>query len=106
MNYHIYFYAPKNHLDTVKNAMFAAGAGNIGNYSHCCWQTKGMGQFLPTDAADPFVGTANELSVEEEYKVEMICRSGCLKKVLTAMKQAHPYEEPAYGIIKLENYSS
>ncbi len=92
----IAFYVPKSHLDAVKSAMFAAGAGKIGQYDCCAWQTRGSGQFRPLAGSDPFLGQHDQLQQEEEYKVEMVCEDTALKSVLQALVQSHPYETPAY----------
>lgn len=89
-------YVPASHLEPVKQAMFEAGAGRIGDYSHCAWQVLGRGQFKPSEAADPFIGAANQVSHVDEYRVEMVCEDAILQPVLAAMVAAHPYEEPAY----------
>lgn len=101
--YHLYFYVPESHLDAVKAAIFAAGAGNIGEYEQCCWQTKGIGQFLPKASANPAVGQTEQLEQLAEYKVELVVDDSLISVVIKALKKAHPYEEPAYGVIKLEN---
>lgn len=99
--YKICFYAPVDAVDTVKNAMFDAGAGKIGNYDACCWQTLGHGQFRPLENSDPAIGKQGELEFVDEYKVEMVCTDNCVKEVISAMKKSHPYEEVAYDVWKL-----
>jgi len=99
--YQIYFYVPENALEKVKNAMFIAGAGKFGDYQECAWQTKGTGQFKPSDVAKPHIGTTGQLSKLSEFRVEMICSEVNLKKVLTALKEHHPYQEVAYGAIPI-----
>ena len=89
-------YIPASHVDDVKRAMFAAGAGRIGEYSHCAWQVLGCGQFMPSARANPHIGEAESLAQVDEYRVEMVCDDVLLDAVLTAMKAAHPYEEPAF----------
>lgn len=89
-------YIPASHVDDVKRAMFAAGAGRIGEYSHCAWQVLGCGQFMPSVRANPHIGEAESLAQVDEYRVEMVCDDALLDAVLTAMKAAHPYEEPAF----------
>jgi len=81
--------------------MFNAGAGKIGNYDNCCWQTLGQGQFRPLDASQPFIGTTGEVETVEEYKVELVVADGIIDTVIQHMKLAHPYEEPAYDVWKL-----
>jgi structural toxin protein (hemagglutinin/hemolysin) RtxA len=102
--YQLYFYVPKTHLGKVKDAIFKAGAGRIGNYVECAWETKGRGQFCPLPQSNPFLGKTNILEKVIEYKVEVVCEKNFLKKVITALRAAHPYETPAFGIIKLENF--
>lgn len=95
--YKITFYVPESHLDAVKHVMFDAGAGRMGDYEHCCWQTKGVGQYRPLSGADPHIGTIDETSTVDEYLVEMVCEDAAIKKVISALKRAHPYEEPAFA---------
>lgn len=92
----IVVYVPASHVEEVKQSMFAAGAGRIGEYSHCAWQVLGRGQFLPAARANPYIGKAEELAHVDEYRVEMVCEDALVDNVITAMRAAHPYEEPAY----------
>ncbi len=101
--YQISFYVPETDLEIVKNAMFDAGAGRYDNYEQCAWQTIGMGQFKPINNANPAIGLLDELEAIEEYKVEMICVDDNLQMAIQAMKFAHPYEEVAYNVIKIES---
>jgi structural toxin protein (hemagglutinin/hemolysin) RtxA len=101
MLYQIYFYVPMEHCEEVKNAMFATGAGKIGNYSACAWQIKGSGQFYPDEGSNPFLGNVNEMEYVKEYKVEMVCDEESIHAVIIALKSTHPYEEVAYGVIPL-----
>lgn len=100
----LFFYAPESHLDSIKEAMFAEHAGEIGHYRHCAWQTVGQGQFMPTLGSNPFAGRLHQLEHTTEVKVEMVCDEKYLTQVIAALKQAHPYEEPAYGVIRLEAF--
>ena len=102
--YKISFYAPESHLEAIKNAMFAAGAGKIGNYSCCAWQTLGQGQFLALEGSHAFVGEINQLETINEYKVEMVCQPDLIQDVIKAMKTAHPYEMPAYQVTNIEDF--
>ncbi|KTD49514.1 structural toxin protein (hemagglutinin/hemolysin) RtxA [Legionella rubrilucens] len=97
------FYVPESHLQEVKQALFDAGAGKLGNYDQTCWQTLGQGQFRPLEGANPTLGETLELTYVSEVKVEMLCEERCLRDAITALKQAHPYEEPAYDIVRLEH---
>ena len=95
---------PETHLELVKNAIFAAGAGKVGNYSHCAWQVLGEGQFLPLANSNAFIGTVNQLEKVAEYKVETICNDSCIHQVIEALKKAHPYETPSYQVWPLESF--
>ncbi|MEE8056262.1 MAG: YqfO family protein [Pseudomonadales bacterium] len=99
--YKLCFYVPESHLDTVKSALFAIGAGKIGDYDRCCWQTLGQGQFRPLEGSAPYMGQQGKVEIVVEYKVEMVFEDCLLKQVVAALKQAHPYEEPAYDIWQL-----
>lgn len=103
--YQIIFYAPITHVELIKNAMFAVGAGKIGAYSHCAWQTLGEGQFMPLEGSDAFIGEKNQLEKVSEYKVEIMCDDSVIQAVLAALKSSHPYEEPAYFISHMEKIS-
>lgn len=98
--YRINVYVPLEHAQSVKLAMFAAGAGRIGLYEHCCWQTLGTGQFKPLAGSQAFMGDVGKLETVDELKLEMVCDEQFIKQALAAMKQAHPYEEPAYDVYK------
>jgi hypothetical protein len=97
----ICFYVPDTHLDEVKAALFAAGAGRIGLYDRCAWQVRGEGQFRPLDGARPFLGQVGAVETVAEYKVELVCADDCVVAAIAALRQAHPYEEPAYDVVKL-----
>jgi hypothetical protein len=94
--YNFVFYVPESHLDQVKEAVFAAGAGHIGDYDYCAWQTLGTGQFRAKPGADPYIGEVGKLEKVAEYKVEMVCKKDKINDVVKALKQAHPYETPAF----------
>lgn len=102
--YKLCFYVPISHLNSVKEAVFNAGAGNLGNYSHCAWEILGEGQFMPLQGSNPFIGETNEIEKVSEYKVEMVCVHECIHEVIAALKKEHPYETPAYYVWKLENF--
>lgn len=101
--YQLTFYVPASHLDQVKNALFAAGAGQFNDYDQCAWQTLGQGQFRPLANSQPFVGQIGKLERVAEYKVEMICADEHIKAAVTALLAAHPYQQPAYAIYKLQD---
>jgi len=93
----IVVYIPDSHLELVKNAMFQAGAGRVGNYDCCSWQTLGQGQFRPLKNSAPYIGSLDKLEFIAEYRVEMVCQDDLVHQVLKAIKTAHPYEEPAFS---------
>lgn len=99
----LYTYAPKNQLETIKRALFDAGAGEIGNYSECSFSVLGLGTFKPGNTANPTLGEIGKQHVEEEYKIEVIFPKYLMNKVLTALKKAHIYETVAYEVITLAN---
>lgn len=101
MAYILSFYVPDTHLDIVKKAIFQTGSGKLGEYQHCAWQVKGEGQYMPLADASPYKGEANHLSKEKEYKVEIHCRDEVIHDAVSAMKQAHPYEVPAYHVLSI-----
>ena len=96
-------YIPVSHLEPVKQALFAAGAGRIGDYDSCCWQVKGEGQFRPLDGSQPFIGQTGEVEPVAEYRVETVCADEVVDNVLAAMRAAHPYEEPAFDLWRLDD---
>ena len=99
--YKLCFYVPETHLASVKQAVFAAGGGRIGDYDHCCWEVLGQGQFRPLSGAKPFLGRTDELERVAEYRVELVCADERVRDVVAALRQAHPYEEPAYAVWQL-----
>jgi hypothetical protein len=98
----IEYYVPESHLEETKLALFLSGAGIFGDYDFCAWQTNGTGQFRPSAESKPFLGSLDQLEIVEEYKVELVCEESCLNEAIAALKTAHPYEEPAYSVIRLE----
>lgn len=91
------FYVPESHLEAVKTALFQAGAGKIGDYDHCCWQSKGEGQYRPLSGSHPFIGKTDHIEKVCEYLVEMICEDHLIDAVIDALLAAHPYETPAFS---------
>ena len=98
--YHIAFYVPETHAEKVKESMFQAGAGSIGNYEKCSFEYSGLGQFKPLAGATPFIGSEGELEKVKELKIEMVCVSENLSAAIAALKISHPYETPAYYVTK------
>ncbi|ACE85156.1 NIF3 1 [Cellvibrio japonicus] len=101
--YKLVFFVPETHLDAVKAAVFAAGAGRIGKYAECCWQVPGQGQFRPLPGSQPFLGCENQLEQIPEFRVEMVCEDACIRAAVIALREAHPYEEPAFDVWRLED---
>lgn len=99
--YKLIYFVPEAYLDCTKNAIFAAGAGGIGNYEHCAWQVLGTGQFKPVKAAHPFIGEVDVLESIPEWRVEMIVPEDKAHDVVKALKASHPYEEPAFEFVQL-----
>lgn len=99
--YQIVTYIPTEYLESVKNALFKSGAGQIGNYDRCSWQVKGTGQFRPLKGSSPHLGEQNKTETVEEYRVELICKEDRVSSVIKALKENHPYETPAYSVWKL-----
>lgn len=99
-------FCPIDHADRVREAIFSAGAGWIGNYDSCSFNAEGVGSFRAGDKADPYVGEIGELHYEKEVRIETIFPEYIERKVVGALLKAHPYEEVAYDIYRLENISS
>lgn len=97
--YKFCFYVPIENAEAVKQAVFSTGAGKIGNYNECCFETLGKGQFKPNNIAKPNIGLANNLETVEEVKVELVCENALIKLAVEAMLAAHPYEEVAYQVM-------
>lgn len=91
-------YVPRANAEAVQEAVFEAGAGHIGDYSHCSWSVSGIGQFLPHDGATPAVGTVGTVERVDEDRFEVVAPARARPAVLAAMRAAHPYEEPAFDI--------
>ncbi|KFE46483.1 Nif3-like dinuclear metal center hexameric protein [Pseudomonas congelans] len=102
--YKLAFFVPPSHVDKVKSAVFAAGAGRIGAYDNCSWQVLGHGQFRPLDGSQPFIGQSGVVESVEEWKVELVVADELIQQVVLALKQSHPYETPAYEVWKLAEF--
>lgn len=100
--YKLTVFVPRSHLEKVRKAVCDAGAGHIGNYSDCTFYSEGTGTFKPNKGTRPFIGKVDKISRVKEVKLETVVQNNALNKVIKAMKTAHPYEEIAFDIIKLE----
>ena len=99
--YKLVFFVPDTHVNEVKEAVFAAGAGNVGDYECCAWQVLGQGQFRPLKGADPYIGEVGKIELVPEWRVEVVLPREKLASVLKVLKDAHPYENPAFDVIQL-----
>lgn len=102
--YKLTVFIPEEALEKVKAALFAAGAGTIGNYEQCCWQVKGEGQFMPMADSNPHLGSQDKLEKVAEWRVEMMVKTSMIAEVIKALKQAHPYETPAYDVLEVLDF--
>lgn len=96
-------FCPDAHAEELRQALFSAGAGRIGNYDACSFNTSGEGSFRANAEAKPFVGEVNKMHREPEIRIETVFPKYLAKQVIKAMKATHPYEEVAYDIYQLEN---
>jgi hypothetical protein len=98
LTYKLVWFVPREALETTRNAVFAAGAGRIGAYERCSWYAAGTGTFFGGDGANPALGEAGREQRVSELRVETIVPEERLQEVLAALREAHPYEEPAYDV--------
>jgi len=96
-------FVPQNHIEKVREAIFVAGAGQIGNYDNCSFNAEGIGTFRAGKNTNPFVGEKNKLHKEPEIRFETVFPYYLEKKIINALTEAHPYEEVAYDIYTLNN---
>jgi hypothetical protein len=102
--YKLVFFVPAEFKEQVKSAVFATGAGRIGAYDSCSWEVQGSGQFRPLPGSRPFIGTLDRVETVSEFRVELVCEDHLVAQAVAALRQAHPYEEPAFDVWKLESY--
>lgn len=96
-------FVPVTHAEAVLDGLTNAGAGHIGNYSHCAFQMRGHGTFKPMEGTQPFIGSQDQLAKVDEVKIETIVPHNILPKTINEMIKSHPYEEVAYDIYPLKN---
>jgi len=101
--YKLVWFVPREALDETREAVFAAGAGRIGDYERCSWYAAGTGTFLGGEGTDPAVGRAGAEERVAELRVETVVPGERLRAVIDALVAAHPYEEPAYDVYRLED---
>lgn len=97
----IFVTVPLENVEEVRNAVCEAGAGIIGDYTYCTTSTKSIGTFKPNDNANPYIGKKNNLEFVPEEKLEFVCDVDKVKKVISKLREVHPYEEPAIDIVPL-----
>lgn len=102
--YKIAVFVPWEALDVVRAAMARAGAGVIGDYDWCSFATRGRGTFRGGEGASPTVGRAGRREEVPEWRLEMVASGDVVEAVVAAMKAAHPYEEVAYDVYRLEDF--
>jgi hypothetical protein len=101
VNRKLIVFVPREALDAVREALFAAGAGRIGDYEHCSWYTEGTGTFLGGEGTSPNVGQAGREERVNELRLETVFPVEKQDEVLAALREAHPYEEPAFDVYEL-----
>jgi hypothetical protein len=94
-------FVPREALDAVRDAVFGAGAGRIGNYERCSWYTEGTGTFVGGEGASPALGEAGREERVTEMRLETVFPAERQEEVVAALRRAHPYEEPAYDVYPL-----
>jgi hypothetical protein len=101
--YKIVTFCPPDQSEELIDVMSKAGAGRIGNYSHCAYVTHGEGTWFSEEGSNPTLGKVGELTKTDEDRIEMFCSDNCLKQVVEVIKKNHPYEEPEIDVYKLES---
>ena len=100
--YKLVMYVPESHSEKLRDAIGNAGAGVIGNYTHCTFTIKGIGRFKPVEGANPTIGEVGKLEEVQEDRIETVCTGDKLQAILKAIKEVHPYEEPATDVYPIE----
>ena len=100
----IVVFVPLSHADVVRDAMGKAGAGKIGNYTHCSFSAQGIGRFKPEEGAHPNIGEVGKFESVQEERIEVVCDRNLLKNVIAVIKAVHPYEEVALDVYPLEEF--
>lgn len=97
------YFVPETHIEVVRKAMSAAGAGVLGNYSHCTFSGSGIGTFMPMEDSNPYAGQKGVVEYANELRIEAVVPAHLSQLVIDAVNKVHPYELPAYDLVKLEN---
>lgn len=103
-NYKIVVFVPESHTGIIRKAMGDAGAGKIGNYTHCSFSSKGIGRFKPEEGSKPAIGEVGKFEAVEEERIEVVASAQVVGNVLAAIKRVHPYEEVAIDVYSLESW--
>jgi hypothetical protein len=101
MNRKLVVFVPAESLDTVRDALFDAGAGRIGDYERCSWYTEGTGTFMGGEATEPTIGERGREERVPELRLETVFPEDRREEVVAALRRAHPYEEPAFDVYPL-----
>ena len=101
MNRKLVVFVPESALEPVRDALFEAGAGRIGEYERCSWYTAGTGTFLGGEDADPSIGERGREERVQELRLETVFPAERQREVVAALRAAHPYEEPAFDVYEL-----
>ena len=101
--YSLTFFCPPDHTEAVLEALFAAGAGRIGDYERCAFTVRGEGRFRPGAGAAPFLGVPGRDERVPEDRVDLVLADGIVDPVLAALRASHPYEEPAVYLVRLDD---
>ena len=101
--YKLAVYVPNTHVQIIRDVLGTNNAGFIGNYSHCTFNTVGIGTFKPEEGTNPYTGTIGKIEETHEVKIETVVPKSILNKVIKEMIKAHPYEEVAYDVYELQN---
>jgi hypothetical protein len=99
----IVVYTPKSHASKIREVMGKAGAGKMGNYSHCTFTIEGVARYLPLKGAKPFIGKVGKLEQSREVRIESLCEKKLVKNVIKAVRSVHPYEKPEINIYLLDS---
>ncbi|HEY4964342.1 MAG TPA: hypothetical protein VIH90_06655 [Candidatus Saccharimonadales bacterium] len=99
----IVVYVPENNADSIRQAIGDAGAGVVGDYTFCSYSIKGIGRYIPGQNANPYIGSSGKLESVDEERIEVQCEKSKAKKVIEAIKAAHPYEEVVIDVYQLLN---
>jgi hypothetical protein len=97
----IVVFVPTSHAEVIRRVLAEAGCGRMGDYDYCSFSVKGTGRFRPLKGAKPFIGKEGEIEEVEEERIETICPKSLVDAVLKAVRDAHPYEEPAIDVLQL-----